>query len=301
MTKEQQDTLTVRVTSAGFTILVFALFRPLGMDALGWALGPHLAAIWVLSVGVCYLTEAILRHLFRMPAALDRGVDYIIRRNLRFQLINTPLAALMCCLYLHFPLSPLHSPLTWQGYLTMLLIIAFCSFTIGLYWRFKFRSRFLAAELEEVRLLNEELRVRNDESIAKRSSLSPSAPQPLTLNGSSGGSLTLPVTDLLYIESVGNYVKVNYLDASRMPAVQMLRATSKQMEETLRDHPLVIRCHRAFLVNLAQVERIDSHSGTLQLRMKHTHATLPVSRTHTTHVKSAFTQTIKQSNNQTII
>lgn len=31
MTKEQKDTMTVRVTSVGFAILVFALFRPLGM------------------------------------------------------------------------------------------------------------------------------------------------------------------------------------------------------------------------------------------------------------------------------
>ena len=28
----------------------------------------------------------------------------------------------------------------------------------GLYWRFKFRSRYLAAELEETRLLNEQLK-----------------------------------------------------------------------------------------------------------------------------------------------
>ena len=165
MTKEQKDTMTVRVTSVGFAILVFALFRPFGMGDLGWMLYPHLAAIWVLGTGVCYVTEAILKYLVRMPASFDKGVEYIIRRNLWFQFINTPLIALMCCVYLHFPLSTFHSPLTFPDYLTMLLIIAFCSFTIGLYWRVRFRSKYLAAELEEERLLNEELRMKNEEGI----------------------------------------------------------------------------------------------------------------------------------------
>ena len=68
----------------------------------------------------------------------------------------------------------------------------------------------------------------------------------------------------------------------------MLRATSKQMEETLKDYPTVVRCHRAFLVNLAQVEKISSQSGTMQLVMQHTQDILPVSRTNTAKVKSAF-------------
>ena len=54
----------------------------------------HCIDIWLLGVGGCYVTEAILR-LSHMPASLDRGVDYIIRRNLWFQLINTHLLALI--------------------------------------------------------------------------------------------------------------------------------------------------------------------------------------------------------------
>ena len=39
MTKEQKDTMTVRVTSVGFAILVFALFKPLGMGDFGLRVG----------------------------------------------------------------------------------------------------------------------------------------------------------------------------------------------------------------------------------------------------------------------
>ena len=43
--------------------------------------------------------------------------------------------------------------LSLGNYLETLVIIAFLSFAIGIYWRFKFRNRYLTAELEETRLL----------------------------------------------------------------------------------------------------------------------------------------------------
>ena len=54
----------------------------------------------------------------------------------------------------------LHSrkPAFFENFFETLLIIAFCSFAIGLYWRFKFRSCYWAAELEETRLLNMQLK-----------------------------------------------------------------------------------------------------------------------------------------------
>lgn len=76
------------------------------------------------------------------------------------RLINTPLVALLICLYRHFVMSSLvdSNRLSLNNYLETLAIIAFLSFAIGLYWRFKFRSKYLAMELEETRLLNEELK-----------------------------------------------------------------------------------------------------------------------------------------------
>jgi DNA-binding LytR/AlgR family response regulator len=68
----------------------------------------------------------------------------------------------------------------------------------------------------------------------------------------------------------------------------MLRATSKQMEEDLRPYPMIVRCHRAFLVNLQQVEQIISQAGTMQLRIKHCNEMLPVSRSNMAQVKNAI-------------
>ena len=65
----------------------------------------------------------------------------------------------------------------------------------------------------------------------------------------------------------------------------MLRATMKQMEDELQAYPMIVRCHRAFMVNLAQVEQIFSNSRAMQLVMRHSHDAIPVSRSNISKLK----------------
>ena len=51
---------------------------------------------------------------------------------------------------------------------------------------------------------------------------------------------------------------------------------------------MIVGCHRAFLVNLGQVEKIVSHSGTMQLVVKHCHDSIPVSRSNMPGIKEAI-------------
>ena len=183
--------------------------------------------------------------------------------------------------------------LSLSNYLETLVIIAFLSFAIGLYWRFKFRSKYLAMELEETRLLNEQLKeIQSEKTSEKPLQQTPDSTvcqsQDLTLTGTTNESVTLQISDLLFIEAVGNYVKVNHLRNDQVHT-DMLRATMKQMEETLLPYPMIVRCHRAFLVNLGQVEQIISHSGSTQLLIKHCHESLPVSRSNMAQVRAAIT------------
>ena len=112
-------------------------------------------------------------------------------------------------------------------------------------------------------------------------------PQAITLTGSTSETVMLRIADLLYIEAVGNYVKIYQLSEDGVQS-SMLRATSKQMEDDLRDYPMIVRCHRAFLVNLSQVEEIVSRSGSMQLLIKHSHDALPVSRSNMAQIKAAI-------------
>ena len=265
-----------------FLVVALAVFKPFGLDAWQWQAYVHLVALGVIGFSVCMMTDVILKYIVKMPRSFKKGVEYIIRRNLWFQLINTPLVALGICLYRHFVLSGRveGNQLSIVNFLETLAIIAFCSFAIGLYWRFKYRSKYLAMELEEIRELNEKLTT----PLPHREGVGESL---LLLRGTTNESVTLQISHLLFIEAVCNYVKVNHLRDGQVHT-DMLRATMKQMEETLQDYPMIVRCHRAFLVNLGQVEQIVSHSGSTQLLIKHCHESLPVSRSNMAQIKAAI-------------
>ena len=295
MNKGHKETISTRFISTVFMVLAIAIFKPFGLEMWQWQASVHLLALFALGLFSCFLTEIILRYMIRMPRSYDRGVSYIISRNLRFQCINTPLVSLLICLYRHFAMSELveGNRLSLSNYLETLVIIAFLSFAIGLYWRFKFRSKYLAMELEETRLLNEQLKeIQSEKTSEKSLQQTPESTvcqsQELTLTGTTNESVTLQISDLLFIEAVGNYVKVNHLRNDQVHT-DMLRATMKQLEGTLLPYPMVVRCHRAFLVNLGQVEQIISHSGSTQLLIKHCHESLPVSRSNMAQVRAAIT------------
>ena len=293
MNKDHKETISIRFFSTAFMILAIAIFKPFGLDVGQWQSYLHLLSLFVLGLFSCFITEVILRYIVHMPRSYKRGINYIISRNLRFQFINTPLVALFICLYRHFMMSEIveSNRLQLSNFLETLAIIAFLSFAIGLYWRFKFRSKYLAMELEETRLLNEELKKMQETEqplpIEVEEPIEKPRPQELTLTGTTNESVTLHISHLLFIEAVGNYVKVCHLRDEQV-RTDMLRVTMKQMEETLQGYPMVVRCHRAFLVNLGQVEQIISHSGSTQLLIKHCHESLPVSRSNMAQVRAAI-------------
>ena len=296
MKQGRLETITTRIISTTFIVVALAVFKPFGLDAWQWQAYVHLVALGVIGFFICMLTDIILKYVVKMPRSFKKGAEYIIRRNLWFQFINTPLVALGICLYRHFVLSDRveSNQLSVVNFLETLAIIAFCSFAIGLYWRFKFRSKYLAMELEETRLLNEQLKeIQSEKTSEKPLQQTPESTvcqsQELTLTGTTNESVTLQISDLLFIEAVGNYVKVNHLRDGQVHT-DMLRVTMKQLEETLLPYPMVVRCHRAFLVNLGQVEQITSHSGSTQLLIKHCHESLPDSRSNMAQVKSAIRQ-----------
>ena len=136
------ETITTRTISTAFMILAIAIFKPFGLEAGQWQACLHLLSLFMLGLSSCFITEVILRYIVRMPRSYDRGINYIISRNLHFQLINTPLVALLICLYRHFVMSSLveSNRLSLNNYLETLVIIAFLSFAIGLCWRFKFEA-----------------------------------------------------------------------------------------------------------------------------------------------------------------
>ncbi|NJK98118.1 MAG: LytTR family transcriptional regulator [Bacteroidales bacterium] len=77
----------------------------------------------------------------------------------------------------------------------------------------------------------------------------------------------IQLSNLLYIEAVGNYVQIYYFIDSELKNV-LLRSSLKRLELQLVDFPSLIKCHRAFIVNINQIDKVTGNSQGLKLSLK---------------------------------
>lgn len=134
-------------------------------------------------------------------------------------------------------------------------------------------SRMLSAHLREAQKMNERLMRK-----AQREHIAANTPS-VVLSGSTKDSIELPVEDLLYLEAFGNYIKVFYRQDNKVKQ-KLLRATIKQMEESLQPFPVIVRCHRAFLVNSTHILSVKGNSQGYRLTFADTEEEVPVSRAY---------------------
>lgn len=82
-------------------------------------------------------------------------------------------------------------------------------------------------------------------------------------------------SDLLLIESTDNYVSIFYILQNKLQR-KLLRNTLKNLEEMLKENA-IIRCHRSFMVNPANVEFMQKNGKKLHIKIKHFDKSIPVS------------------------
>ena len=88
---------------------------------------------------------------------------------------------------------------------------------------------------------------------------------------------------LYYIESADNYVIIHYLNSDKMEKM-MIRNTLKNIEWRFRDKTLV-RCHRSYIVNIANVKMLKRADNELLLDFGiESLRPLPVSKTYSNEV-----------------
>lgn len=110
----------------------------------------------------------------------------------------------------------------------------------------------------------------------------------IALAASSGkNGINLDIKDLVFIESVGNYIKVYYLKDGNMVDT-ILRNTMGAVEKQLTKYPSIVRCHRAFIVNIIQIDRLNGNSQGLKLHLKFTENEIPVSRSFSKKLRESI-------------
>lgn len=123
--------------------------------------------------------------------------------------------------------------------------------------------------------------------LSERIKISPIKEDLITLNKSTKESISIRPDDILYLESEGNYVNVHYRQDEKVTYKQ-IRSTIKQMEETLQNHPMFIRCHRAFIVNINYISNAEGNAQGYQLTLSNVPLEIPVSRTYLKNIKDAL-------------
>lgn len=99
--------------------------------------------------------------------------------------------------------------------------------------------------------------------------------------------LILKLKNILTLRAADNYVEIIYLDNDRTEK-KLIRNTLRNVEEKLIDSPDFIRCHRASIVNINQIDKlVRSYSG-YSLKLKRLEEPIPVSRQYLIQVKDVI-------------
>lgn len=93
-------------------------------------------------------------------------------------------------------------------------------------------------------------------------------------------------SNVLYIEAADNYTVVHYLSGDKEDTI-ILHNSMKNMAEAFASEGMV-RCHRGYLVNLANVKYLRKEKDGLVLEMAYCDRVIPISKTYAPDVVKQF-------------
>lgn len=113
----------------------------------------------------------------------------------------------------------------------------------------------LKKNLHDVKIMNDKLAERLQNAIPSKRVET----DVVILSGETKETITVYPDCILYLESSGNYIKVNYLSDGVVKQKQ-IRNTISQMTDQLLRFPYLVRCHRAYMVNISYITNIEGNA-----------------------------------------
>ena len=110
---------------------------------------------------------------------------------------------------------------------------------------------------------------------------------------------TIIPSKIIYVESVGNYSNVYYIDNEHISR-RTLRSTIKQLKEELRDYSFIVQCHRAFLVNLMYVESLEGTNNRFFINLFSFDKKIPLSRPNRAAIKEAICASSQRNSKESL-
>lgn len=258
----------------GFVFLFLGLFQPFGLSAPGGRIWPVALGYGVVCAGCMlllnWLVPKVAPRFFSEPR-------WTVGREIGWTLLNVALIGLANWLYssaIGLVRPDLAGMLRFGGF-TLLV----GSFPIA-----------AGVLLNEARL-SKRYRDGSDDLNARLPEQAPEAgPTPsvavaavpedrrLTIPSELGrDDFTLPVRELLFIRSAGNYLEVHHLEGGQL-ARKVVRGSLKMVEASLAEWPRLLRCHKSYVVNLDRVVKVGGNAQGFHLCLDHGEERVPVSR-----------------------
>ncbi len=143
---------------------------------------------------------------------------------------------------------------------------------------------------------NQTIRLMNYGNVVLDENVLPSKLEKITLFDNSGDlKLCVSASNLFYIESDDNYIKVWYSDSKGDLKRYMLRCRLKTVEESFRGSALV-RCHRKYIVNMDKVKVLRKEKEGYELDLDNdTIPQIPITKTYEKNVLAYFNNNPRRS------
>lgn len=89
--------------------------------------------------------------------------------------------------------------------------------------------------------------------------------------------IELDVDELYFISSASNYIKIYHLENDKL-VYSIIRLTLKKAEEILKEYPIFLKCHRAFVINIDKVVHVEGTAQGFRIKIRDHDELIPISR-----------------------
>ena len=133
-------------------------------------------------------------------------------------------------------------------------------------------------------------------STKKETPPAPRTPAQVVIGKESKDALNIFDDQLLVVEAAGNYSDVYWLNQVGVLQKSLLPATLGSIEIELMQFPQFYRCHKSFIINLAQVDKFYGNTRETYIEIKQYAAKVPVARDKIRKLKAMLATTDFGSN-----
>jgi len=240
----------------------------------------------VLAICVTTLSEMFVTYVLRKPFSYTDEMNVRFHHFLLCTIVAIPLSTTL--LNQFFVLRKFgweHWEYAWIDYdglftlkwfiNTLLPCVVAVAFIILLAMPIISQTRFMLISLRELKEINQLLESEQQMLLSRLTQ--DNVTDKIIIQGDSRESLIVNPLDIMYVESVGNYLSIVYFNDSEL-CQKRLRGSLKEAEETLEAFPFMVHIHRAFLVNINFITQVSGNSAGYKVSLFSTDRVLPVSK-----------------------